>query len=334
MKVCARCVLPETFPGVSFDAEGLCNHCRNSASKNMEPSLKRKEEEERFVSLMDGLKGRGEYDCLVALSGGKDSTYAMMAMKRRYGLRLLAVTFDNGFISERALSNMRTTTDALGVDHIIFKPRMSLLKDIFLKAADEDIFSKKALERASTICTSCIGIVKALALKTAIEKGIMAIGFGWSPGQNTLKSSVMRTTPALMRTAQALLVEPLARIAGDEVRKYFLNDGHFSLPERFPYYVYPFSFLDYDEKGIVREIGEIGWVAPDDTDSNSTNCLLNAYANESHIRRLKFHPYVWEIANMVRDGSMTREEGFEKIYGERPASLVEEALEKLRAIPS
>lgn len=334
MKVCARCVLPETFPGVSFDESGACNHCRRASAKGAEAALKRKEEEARFVSLMEGLKGKGEYDCLVALSGGKDSTYTMMVMRRRYNLRLLAVTLDNGFISERALSNMRVTTDALGIDHIIFKPRMSLLKGIFLKAADEDIFSRKALERASTVCTSCIGIVKALALKTAIEKGIMTIGFGWSPGQNTLKSSVMRTTPALMKTAQMMLVEPLARIAGDDVRKYFLNDEHFSRPERFPYYVYPFSFLDYDERAIVREIGEIGWAAPDDTDSNSTNCLLNAYANEAHIRRLRFHPYVWEIANMVRDGSMTREEGFEKIYGERPKALVEAALKKLRAIPS
>jgi hypothetical protein len=74
------------------------------------------------------------------------------------------------------------------------------------------------------------------------------------------------------------------------------------MTERFPYNVHPLAFLDYNEERIIKEIGEIGWKAPDDTDSNSTNCLLNAFANDVHIKRFKFHPYVWEIANMVRAG--------------------------------
>jgi hypothetical protein len=74
---------------------------------------------------------------------------------------------------------MCSVTDSLGVDHMIFKPRFDLMKRIFLGAAKEDIYSKKTLERASTICTSCIGIVKFFTLKTP-EKGIMMIGYGWS----------------------------------------------------------------------------------------------------------------------------------------------------------
>ncbi len=74
---------------------------------------------------------------------------------------------------------------------------------------------------------------------------------------------------------------------------------------------------------------EIGWEKPDDTDPNSTNCLLNAFANNVHRKAYGFHPYVWEIANMVRQGVMTREEGLEKIEPpENPkmVSLIEKQL--------
>jgi hypothetical protein len=55
-------------------------------------------------------------------------------------------------------------------------------------------------------------------------------------------------------------------------------------------------------------------VEPEDVDTNSTNCRVNCLANNHHINMYGYHPYVWEIANMVRQGTMSREEGMEKIY--------------------
>ena len=77
------------------------------------------------------------------------------------------------------------------------------------------------------------------------------------------------------------------------------------------------------------ELKKMGWNAPDDTDTNSSNCLINAFANHCHLERHKFHPYVWEIANMVRQGVMDREEGMEKIYTEQNQNMVEYAKNKL-----
>ena len=85
----------------------------------------------------------------------------------------------------------------------------------------------------------------------------------------------------------------------------------------------------YDESMILENIKKFGWVAPEDTDSNSSNCLLNAYANDVHIRKYGFHPYVWEIANMVREGVMTRQEGYEKIYCLQDEDLINRAKGKL-----
>lgn len=328
MKICTRCILPETFPGIKFDEHGVCNHCQNFTGMKVlkEHQL---EYEEKFLSLVSQYKNTSSYDCIMAYSGGKDSTYTMLLLRKRYGLRVLALTIDNGFISETSFKNMKDITDNLGVDHMIFKPRFDLLKQIFLRAAKEDIFSKKTLERASTICTSCIGIVKFVTLKTALEKGIMLVGYGWSPGQAPVQSSVIRTNPSLIRATQAAIRTPLAKVVGDEVGGYFLGEEHFAMKDRFPYNVHPLAFLEYNEEKILDEIGALGWTLPSDTDSNSTNCLLNAFANDIHIKRFKFHPYVWEIANMVRAGVMDREEGYKKIYGEQPAGLLEEAHRRL-----
>ena len=88
-------------------------------------------------------------------------------------------------------------------------------------------------------------------------------------------------------------------------------------------------FLNIMRKKIVDQLREIGWKTPLDTDSNSTNCRLNAFANQCHLQRHGFHPYVMEIANMVRQGVMTRDEGVQKIYTEQNQEEVEYARERL-----
>lgn len=335
LKLCNKCILPDTFPGVTFNQDGLCNHCLKSAGKEEKLSEDKKKYEQKFLDLIQQTCGPDapvrSYDVLMAFSGGKDSSYTMSLLKKKYGLRVLAVSLDNGFVSETAVGNIRRVTDALHVDHIFFKPWWELLRKIFTTAAEKELYSKKTLERASTICTSCIGLVKTICLKTAIEMDIPMIGFGWSPGQAPVQSSIMKTNPSLVRASQQAILGPLHEIVGKEIDAYFLQERHYAIPERFPYNVHPMAWEFYHEGMLIEEIGKLGWIAPKDTDSNSTNCLLNAFGNDVHLKRHGFHPYVWEIANMVRDGVMNREEGLIKIYGDRDAALVEAAKERLKS---
>ena len=311
MKLCSRCILPETFPGITFDKEGVCNHCRNYRGEKATTALKQKYEQ-KFCDLLRNERKPSSYDILVAYSGGKDSTYTLDVLVNRYQLRILALTFDNGFISPRAEENIRTVCGNLGADLLIVRPNPSMLHAIFSTAAQKELYSMKTLERASTICTSCIGLIKNFVLRTAIEKEIPFVGFGWSPGQAPVQASVMKTNPALMLQALQAIYKPLHQIAGDAINPYFLGEKHISKPELFPWNVHPLAFLPYSEEAIVERIKTFGWVKPDDTDPNSSNCLLNAYANHIHRQRYGFHPYAWEIANMVREGIMTREEGLAK----------------------
>jgi hypothetical protein len=163
----------------------------------------------------------------------------------------------------------------------------------------------------------------------AVEQDIPMIGFGWSPGQAPVEASIMKNNPSLARMAQQAILGPLREVAGEEVAAYFLDERHYAAPERFPYNVHPMAWEFYNEEMIIRDIRRFGWLAPTDTDSNSSNCLLNAYANDIHVKRYQFHPYVWEIANMVREGVMTREEGYKKIYAQPDDNLVRAAQERL-----
>ncbi len=266
----------------------------------------------------------------MAYSGGKDSTGTLDIFVNRYGLRVLAITFDNCFISEGAKKNITAVCDNLAVDHLMIRPSAPMMHSVFRAAAAEELFSSKTLERASTICTACISFVKSVTLRTAIEKSIPFVGFGWSPGQAPIESSVMKTNAAFVKMTQKAVYGPLHRIAGDGINPYFLFEEHFSAAESFPWNIHPLAFLDYDEQAVIQRCGEIGWKRPDDTDANSTNCLLNAFANEVHISRYGFHPYAFEIAGLVRGGHMNREEGLEKLSVSMNDDVIREVKFRLR----
>ncbi|MBI5055395.1 MAG: hypothetical protein HZB61_02075 [Nitrospirae bacterium] len=303
-------------------------------SRELTSSDDKKKFEQKFLGLLKNIKtdnNQRPYEILMAYSGGKDSTYTMYLLKVKYGLRVLALTFDNGFVSDRTVANIKAVTDQLGIDHMFFKPKWEILKRIFLAAAEREMYPGKTLERASTICTSCIGLVKSICLKTAIEQDIPMIGFGWSPGQAPMQASVIKTNPSFIRSTQEVVLKPLKEVVGNEIGAYFLQEKHYAAPEKFPYNVHPMAWERYNEDMILAEIRKFAWRAPDDTDANSTNCLLNAFANEVHIRKYGFHPYAWEIANMVREGVMTRDAGLRKIYQEQGKGLTEIAREKLGA---
>jgi len=331
IQVCTRCVLPSTFPGISFDDEGVCNHCRQyeafdySDEKKLEHRLK-------FLKLAASLKRTdGGVDALIAYSGGKDSTYTIFVMKEVYGLNVEAFTFDNYFISPQATKNIKTVCERLDVPHVTIKHEVGVTKKLFAHASRNDMYAPKHMERASTICTLCSGFFKSVAMMYALENNIPMIGYGWSPGQAPIQSALTQTNPKFVRMSQRTASTPVYKVIGEEAgRKYFLKEEHFDIPAaQWPYNVHPLAWEPYSEEGVKEKIRELGWVDPTDVDSNSTNCMLNAWANEQHIKRYQFHPYALELAMMVRNGTMEREEAYQKIYIDQNEGLIEYALKKL-----
>ncbi len=331
MKICNKCILPETFPGIRFNEQGICNHCQRANNADVDVDEKKTEYHGRLDQLIKDIKGSSpSYDVIMAYSGGKDSSYTLKLLRERYDLKILAFTFDNHFVSPTAWKNIDIITDILSVDLIKVRLPWSVTKELFCLTAEKDIFSPATLLRASSVCTACISIVKGFALKTAIEMSIPLVAFGWSPGQAPIQAAIMKTNPALIRQNQESIKKSIPEGILNSISQYFLPPEYYEkYRDRFPVNVHPLAFFDYSEKNVTETLKSIGWKLPDDTDTNSSNCLLNAFANQRHIERNKFHPYVWEIAGMVRQGVMERDEGIEKIYTEQNQNMVEYAKNKL-----
>jgi tRNA(Ile)-lysidine synthase TilS/MesJ len=347
--ICKTCVLPSNFPGIKFNVVGVCNHCQNFKGKDY-LEKQREKYRQKFEALISAHKFDSHsslsirtsphsthnsslynYDVLMAYSGGKDSTFTLDLLKNQYGLRVLALTFDHGFVSPYALENIRKVVETLSVDHITFKPDFLLMRGIFCYSVKHEFHPPKALERASSICNSCMGLMKFIILRTAIEKGIPYIAYGWSPGQAPIQSAIFKNHPSFIKKAQQLFLHPLERAVGPEVRAYFLDNQYLDneTNTNFPYNINLLAFLSYDESDIYNRIQELGWQSPKDTDPNSTNCLLNAFANQVHMQKHGYHPYAMELAELVREGVLTREEALHRLSEEPDQKIIEKVKVKL-----
>lgn len=115
---CVRCVMDTSDPWITFNDEGLCNHCQ--AYDAYVSTLGTSEERQRKLEqLVDQLKARGkgkDYDCIMGLSGGVDSSYLAWFAVNQLGLRPLIVHVDAGWNSELAVNNIQNIVQRLNLD--------------------------------------------------------------------------------------------------------------------------------------------------------------------------------------------------------------------------
>jgi len=342
MNICVKCVLPETFPGVQFHPGNVCNYCYDFERRRARLEDERRRSELKFRDLIGRLHrpGRTEsppYDVVSAYSGGKDSTYALLVLKRHYGLNVLAVTFDHGFLSPHARENIARVTEALAIDHLMLSPNRKAMFHVFRESAALHLYPAKSLERASSICNTCMHLVKSALLRMALEMDIPLMAFGRSPGQEQVQSSIVKLSTALVREGQAALLNALWKIMGKDLTPYLLRKRHYAALEQESkgdnglclHAVHPLAFHEYQENQLLGEILQLGWMPPADTDPHSTNCLLNAYANQVHQDQYGFHPHAFAVAGLVRSGCLSRDAGLAKLAQPVDRAVVDEIKKRL-----
>jgi N-acetyl sugar amidotransferase len=139
-RICTSCIMDTSDPGISFDADGVCDHCRNFHERIMPTWRLGQGREAELAALVERIKrdGRGkQYDCLIGISGGIDSSYLTYVAKEKLGLRPLSFHVDAGWNSQQAVGNIEKLTDALGLDlhtEVIDWREMQDLQLAFLKA--------------------------------------------------------------------------------------------------------------------------------------------------------------------------------------------------------
>ncbi len=118
-QICTKLVLDTSYPGITFDADGVCNFFHDF-HRNVEPrwhtgAKGRRELEITVDAIKNSGKGR-DFDCIMGLSGGADSSYMLHVMVTEFGLRPLVFHVDGGWNSELAVSNINGLIDKLGLD--------------------------------------------------------------------------------------------------------------------------------------------------------------------------------------------------------------------------
>jgi hypothetical protein len=112
-KICNRCLLTEDTPGIVFDNSGVCNYCTTYETKlNV---LGEGQLVEVLTVHKEKNKGK-KFDCMIGVSGGRDSTYTLYKLVKEYGMRVLCIHYDNPFTSEQARKNMQRAAEILNVN--------------------------------------------------------------------------------------------------------------------------------------------------------------------------------------------------------------------------
>lgn len=166
LRSCARCLLVETHDTIVFDEAGVCNICRNIEHKQERVDWGAREQE--FRALLDTYRGKYAYDCLVPFSGGKDSTYTLYALVKRYGLKPLVVCFDHGFMRPTVLANTERAIRKLGVDFLKFRANWNVVKRLMLEA----------LKRKGDFCWHCHTGIFSFPMQMAVKFQVPLVIWG------------------------------------------------------------------------------------------------------------------------------------------------------------
>lgn len=150
-QLCSRCVMDTSDRKIVFDENGICNHCHEFdevTTKHWFPNHEGKQKLEAMFSKVKEEGRKKEYDCIIGLSGGVDSSYLALVIKD-YGLRALVVHVDAGWNSELAVYNIEQIVKYCGFDlhtHVMDWQEIKDLQLAFLKAgvANQDVVQDHA----------------------------------------------------------------------------------------------------------------------------------------------------------------------------------------------
>lgn len=133
LKICSKCIYDERVASIIFDKYGICNYCHQLENLKIQYGTGTKKGKEKFIKIIEQIKqsGKGKkYDCIVGISGGTDSSY-MLYLAKQWGLRPLAVHYDNTWNTAIATENMRKVLSALNIDLFTYVVDNKESDDIF-----------------------------------------------------------------------------------------------------------------------------------------------------------------------------------------------------------
>lgn len=301
MAKCVRCLIPDSVKGVILNADHICNFCHEYDEQNL--SIEENARKQRSCDLEEAIqeckKYKAEYDCVVPVSGGKDSILLLYKLKIEYGLRVLAFTTDIN-IPSIAWDNITRTINKLDIDHIVYRPSKKFYEKLFRHLL------KNQEERGAVYTISYVyaPLFEGDSIRIALEKQIPLVLAGYSPGQpeparmlyefsRKLLTKIDWTPPALK----------LSNCFSDEELSRFFNPQNYPDGTTFPRYIAPYHAWKYNQEEVMQNVVKLGLVKSIRHASPIfSNYPINWLLMYSDLINFGYNPYSPEFSKLIREG--------------------------------
>ena len=320
---CTRCILPESFPFLEFDEQGVCNYCRNHVPMHV-----------KGLDTLRGMvapyrRGDGNVDCIVAFSGGRDSSYGLHIIKRELGLNPIAFTYDWGMVTDLARRNQARVCGKLGIEHILISA------DIRRKRANIHRNVKAWLKNPD------LGMVPLFmagdkqffyyANKLRKQAGVKLMIFAVNPMEQTgFKSGFCGVDEAGVTMYFKFPLMKRLKLSAYYLRQYLRNPSYFNrsmFDTAWAYfsafmiphdYVMLYDYVRWDEKIIDRTLAdEYDWEKATDTTSTwRIGDGTAAFYNYIYHTVTGFSEHDTFRSNQIREGMIARDEALRRVRQE------------------
>ena len=325
LKRCAKCVLPETMPFITFDENNVCNYCRNYKIRN-NPKPKK----ELQTLLRNYLNKQGE-NCIVPFSGGRDSSYALHLIVKELGLKPITYTYDWGMVTDLGRRNISRMSSILGVENIIVaanietkrknikmnleawlkKPHLGMIS--LLTAGDKHFFQHiESVKKQTNIQLNIWGInpLEVTHFKSGFlgvqpdfeEKRVYSHGIFKQMNYQKLRFKQMIKNPRYFNSSL------LDTLSGEYFRSFKKKTDYFHL----------YDYWKWDESEINKTlINDYEWeLAPDTTTTWRIGDGTAAFYNYVYYNFAGFTEHDTFRSNQIREGDITRDEALQLIAKE------------------
>ncbi len=346
LKKCTKCLLPANYPGIEYDQDGVCNYCLSYRKAKYKGKKK-------LEKIFDSIRNENnKYDCLVGISGGRDSSYALYYLVKKFNMKILAYSADNGFIPKEAKSNMKKMTDILNVKLIIEKH--NFLRNC-IRHNIKSWMRNPSAAMIPMICCGCrLGIFRGLLKLAKKEKiPLIVIGAGNPVESSRFKKKLFFSNPfgsiKIIRKSKIfsflfgyvyeLLKNPLyflnATISLIYLKEYFYcfhsnKIRDFFYPNQITLRLY--RYIEWNEQKVLSTIKKkLNWKVSDfSTSPWRFDCLISVLKNYLYKKSIGFTEKDEILSNMIREKMITKEEALRRMESENitPMKVVIEVLKK------
>jgi hypothetical protein len=337
MKRCQRCVLPETVPGITINEDGICSFC---LSYQKEKYLG--EDELKKVIASTNSKNNS-YDCIVPISGGRDSTYLLYLAKKIYNLRVLAVSYDNEFRTEQPLINMKKACKILNIDFLDVRSKRGIAQ----KRVKHNICSSVNFGQFG-FCAACTHGIRSVVYRAAEEHKVPLIFWGHSQQEATQDIESKAFEGLEQRESKFSKLLNINFYKGEYYwllhRIEFHVPGNNFLIRNRPFLkngniqeVRVFDYIPWNRREIKEVITtKLGWEPQKGSKTTwHTDCKLHPFMNYSFFKLFGCSKDCFGYCNMINSGEMERAEALkqEEAMAATHSDNINELLENTIGLP-